>query len=149
MADVTAESLLVKELDETHDWMRSTFQTYFTWYTFFFVFNASAIGLALSNHVLFSGRRSNWYILCSAFMAWDAISIVSTVVVLQYLVGRSRRIVDLNERLASHLQTPDALRTESPVPTTNIRAVFSVAVVALVVLLVVWFVLVLNVPSGA
>jgi hypothetical protein len=31
MPDVTAESLLVKELDETHDWMRSTFQTYFTW----------------------------------------------------------------------------------------------------------------------
>jgi hypothetical protein len=136
--DCTHESLLLREFEDTQNWMRIGIQIYFGWYAFFFTLNGAAAALLFSGANSLARTAPLVRILAIAFTVWSILSVISAFAVLCYFVQRCQRLKQIMLYLSSQLDSGEVMRPNSPVSHVTFAIIFGITVVTITCLAVLW-----------
>ena len=135
-----ANTLLLKEMEETNNWARLALKLYFGWFALQFAVN----GIVLGRLFTYIGPMP-WFagLIYLVFILWNLIGAIGTVLVSKALVQSDVKIKAMIEKLAGpHLDNQDSWpRPQSALPLSVINPIFVFCAVSMFVSLAFWIVL--------
>jgi hypothetical protein len=138
---VDRESLLVNELAEINNYIRSRFAIYMSWYTMTFTVNVVAIGWLIANHSNVVGTALNLARFVFVLIAlWDLMGIVATLSIRSSIVSSDARIAAILSSISGR-EEHHTMYPRSPIPRKSLTLAFALAAISLFVLLLLWIVL--------
>lgn len=137
---VDRESLLVNELAEINNYVRSWAAVYVSWYTMTFTVNVLEIGWLMVYNSQVGKALTLARCIFSVTALWDFLSVLGTLSIRAYCLSSDVRVSAILSSLSGGQQTA-SMEPHSPIPRRSASLVFGLAALALFVLVLLWTVL--------
>jgi hypothetical protein len=138
---VNRESLLVNELAEIHNYIRSWFTIYMSWYTATLTVNVLAMGWLIGSYSQVCEALRLAHSVFSVAALWDLMGIAATLSLRRSIVLSDARIAAILGSLSGR-EEHHRIFPRSPIPRQSTSLAFWLAALSLSVLVLLWTVLV-------
>ncbi len=130
------EKLILRELDDNIAWMRTLFQNFLTWYTFFITANLFVLSWIFTDKV----QREGQLPLVVLFFVLNVCGVVTITLLRTYVTNAERRNIELVRRLNELAKFSEQSAMRPTFPLQLARTGFVFMAVGLIVIAALWVV---------